>query len=240
MTGSGWITPLALVAMSLPFFSVAIAPFVDTLLWSAGVPPGVTIFLSSVLWNFSLPGLIALCGGCVFLVHTQKENPSWYLGIPLVVSCALIAVSPFLGQFLIVHDPNPPLYDPGVLCSILSSYGAIAVLPPCAALFFWSERRLGSRMAAMAGIAVVVTLNSLIVMAYVLSPYLVTAGLLPPAQPHSAGQPVAADGGGELFLILGYLLGLPLIGICLLVLAILLWRNGRPAATLPPPSLTSF
>lgn len=233
---SGWAVPLALVAMSLSFFTAAIAPYTDTVLRSLGVPSSVMIPLSSMMWNFTLLSVIALCGGIVFLAGTRTENSSWYLGIPLVAACALIAVSPFLLQIFVISDPSPPLYHPGVLCSLVASYGTLFLLPPCAALFFWSQRRTGRWAPVMAGIALVVTLNSLILMFYVLSPYLVSAGLLPPAQPHIEGQPVMADGEGIVFLLLGYMIGLPVIGICMLVLAVCRWRDARHPTD--PPRLS--
>ncbi|HNX16839.1 MAG TPA: hypothetical protein PKM50_00760 [Methanoregula sp.] len=232
----GRIAPLALVAMSLLFFVTAIAPLTDIVLRSIGTPPAVIIPLSSMIWDFSLLGLISLCGGIVFLANIRKENPSWYLGIPLVVAYAVIVLSRVIGGLIVIHDPSPPLYHPGVVCSLLSSYGTVFLLPPCAALFFWSEKRLGRWVTVMAGIALVVTLNSLIVMFYVLSPYLVTAGLLPPAQPHIAGQPITADGQGLEFLILAYMIGLPVIGICTLALAVILWHNARRPVKPPLPS----
>ena len=224
--------PLALVAMSLVFFAIALTPFLEIVLRAAGTPSGAMILLSSLLWNNTLFCVLGLCGGVVVLLATRKENPAWYLGIPLVAAYALIVAAPFLGQILVVHDPSPPFYHPGVLIMLIASYGVLFLLPPCAALFFWSQRRTGRWAPVMAGIALVVTLNSLIVMSYVFSPYLVSAGLLP-AQPHIAGQPVACDE-GILFLMLGYMAGLPALGICILVLAVFRWRDTRRMVT---PSL---
>jgi hypothetical protein len=232
---SGWTVPLALVAMSLEFFFIALAPLLEIVLRAAGTPSGVMSLLSSLLWNNTLFCVIALCGGVVVLLATRNENPSWYLGIPLVAAYALIAAAPFLGQIFVVYDADPPLYHPGVLVMLIASYGALFLLPPCAALFFWSQKRQGRWAQAMAGIALVVALNSFILMFYVLSPYLVSAGLLPPAQPHIPGQPMRADGEGIVFLLLGYLIGLPALGLCILALAVLRWRDAHRAVTPPQP-----
>ena len=232
----GRIIPPALAAMSLLFFFAIIAPLTDTVLRMCAVPSEVTIFISSMMWKFTLLSCISLCGGIAFLAYTRKENPRWFLGIPLVAAYALIAASPFLGGFFVIYDMTPPLYHPGVLFSLVASYGILFLLPPCAALFFWSEKRRGRWMPVMTGTALIVTLNSLVLMFFVLSPYLVSAGLLPPAQPHAAGQPVRADGEGLLFLILGYLIGLPAIGICFLALAAVSWHNARRAVPVPLPS----
>jgi len=233
---SKWTVPLALVAMSLVFFAIALTPFLEIVLRAAGTPSGAMVLLSSLLWNNTLFCVLGLCGGVVVLLATHKENPAWYLGIPLVAAYALIAVAPFLGQIFVVHDPSPPLYHPGILIMFIASYGVLFLLPPCATLFFWSQRRPGKVTLAMTGVALVVTLNSLILMFYVLSPYLISAGILPPAQPHIEGQPVMADGEGIVFLFLGYVIGLPVLGICILVLAVLRWRDTRrtPAPPLSP------
>jgi len=237
----GWKVPLALVAMSLVFFFVILTPSLEIMLQVLGITSDAMFILLKLLWNFTLLSFIALCGGIVFLAATRKENPSWYLGIPLVAAYALIAVSPLLGQIFVIYDPSPPLYHPGVLITLIASYGTLFLLPPCAALFFWSQKRAGKWVPVMTGIALVVTLNSLIVMSYVLSPYLVSAGLLPPAQlQYIDGQQVHSEK-GLLFLILGYMVGLPVVGICILALAAFLWRDARRAVTPPSSSpLTSF
>jgi len=79
----------------------------------------------------------------------------------------------------------------------------------------------------MTDFALVVTLNLLILMFSVFSPYLISARLLPPAQPHIKGQPVMADWEGRVCLILGYMIGLPVLGICILAFAAFLWRDAR-------------
>lgn len=222
-----WSVPLALVAMSLLFFFPAIAPLTDRVLRALGAPSGVTIILSSMMWSTIPLGLVSLCGGIAFLVWTREENPSWHLGIPLVVAYAVIVVAPVAEGFFVIHDMTPPLYHPGVVCSLLAAYGTV-LLPPCAALFFWSQRRAGRWAPVMTGIALAVTLNALILTFFVLSPCLVTAGLLPLAQPqYIDGQLVKSDGEGLLFLLLHYMIGLPVIGLCFLGLAGLFWYKGR-------------
>ena len=176
---SGRTIPFALVAMSLVFFCTIIAPLTDSVLQGLGAPSSVTIPLSSVIWNNTLPGLISFCGGIAFLAGTRDENPSWYLGIPLVVAYAIIAVAPVVAGLFVISDPSPPLYHPGVVLSLVAAYGTVFLLPPCAALFFWSQRQQGRWAAVMAGIALLITLNSLVLTFYILSPYLVSAGLLP-------------------------------------------------------------
>jgi len=217
---SPWRVPLALVAMSLLFFFPAIAPPVDSVLRGLGAPSDVTIFVSSMMWSPTLLGLISLCGGIAFLVWTRGENPSWQLGIPLVVAYAIIVLSPVAVGFFVIHDMTPPLYHPGVVCTILAAYGTV-LLPPGAALFFWSQRRAGWWAPMMTGAALVITLNALVLTFFVLSPYLIAAGLLPPAQPqYIDGHLVKmADGEGILYLLLHYMIGLPVLGICILALA---------------------
>nr|WP_320162256.1 hypothetical protein [uncultured Methanoregula sp.] len=229
--------PLALVLMSLLFFFPTIAPLTDSVLRDLGVPSAMNIPVSSAIWNHYLLGLISLCGGIAFLAVTRKGNPTWYLGIPLVLAFAVIVVAPFAGALFVIHDPSPPLYHPGVMLSLLAGYG-LFLLPPCAALFFWSQRRLGRWVPVMTGIALVITLNALIFAFYLFSPYLVAAGFLPPAEPqYIDGHLVKmADGEGILFLFLHYMIGLPLLGICFLALAALFWHAARGTDPAPPPA----
>ncbi|MDD1686107.1 hypothetical protein [Methanoregula sp.] len=235
---SPWSVSLALVAMSLLFFFSAIAPFVDGVLRGLGAPSSLTIPVSSVMWSPTLLALISLCGGIVFLVWTRGENPSWHLGVPLVVAYAIIACAPVAGGLFIIHDMNPPIYHPGVVCSLLSAYGTV-LLPPCAALFFWSQRRAGWWAPVMTGIALAITLNALVLTFFVFSPYLVAAGLLPPAQPqYIDGQLVKSDGEGLLFLILHYTIGLPVLGICFLALAAHSWYTAHRAVPSPDKEAT--
>lgn len=231
---------LALVAMTPLFFFAALGPFIDQMLWDFGDPFNMRIPLSSVMWNISLLGLIALCGGIAFLTSTRKENPSWYLGIPLVVAFVVIAVSPVAAGLFVISDPSPPLFHTGVIISLLASYGTVFLLPPCAALFFWSQRRQGWWVAVMAGIALLITLNSLVLTFSILSPYLVSAGLIPPPQPqYINGQLVKTDGEGLLFLFVHFMIGLPVIGICILALAGSTWYTTMKAAPAPSPEAPS-
>ena len=223
--------PLALVAMSLLFFFPIIAPLTDSVLRALGAPSSVTIILSSAMWSTIPLGLVSLCGGIAFLVWTRDGNPAWHLGIPLVVAYAVIVVAPVAEGFFVIHDMSPPLYHPGIVCSLLAGYGTV-LLPPCAALFFWSQRRAGWWASVMTGVALVITLNALVLTFYVLSPYLVAAGLLPPAQPqYIDGQLVKSDGEGLLFLLLHYMIGLPVLGLCFLALAGYSWYTVRRVTT---------
>ena len=231
---------LALVAMTPLFFFAALGPFIDQMLWDFGDPFSMRIPLSSVMGNISLFGLIALCGGIAFLTSTRKENPSWYLGIPLVVAYAIITLSPVLAGFFVIHDPSPPLFHPGVVLLLLAAYGTVFLLPPCAALFFWSQRKQGWWTAVMAGIALLITLNSLVLTFSILSPYLVSAGLISPPQPlYIDGQLVKTEGEGLLFLFVHLMIGLPVIGIGILALAGYTWYTTRKAAPAPSPEAQS-
>jgi hypothetical protein len=233
----GKVIPLALVMMSVLFFCDIIAPLTDQMPRDLGASFDISMILSSVIGNHTLPGLISLCGGIAFLLSTRVENPSWCLGIPLVVAYAIIVLSPFVAGLIVISDPNPPFWHPGVVLSLLSGYGTVFLLPPCAALFFWSQRRMGRGVPVMTGIALVITLIAMIFTFYLLSPYLVAAGFLPPAQPHYIdGQPVKmADGEGVLFLILASMFGLPVIGICFLALAVLSWFTAGMVVPAPAP-----
>lgn len=231
---------LALVAMTPLFFFAALGPFIDQMLWDFGDPFSMRIPLSSVMWNISLFGLIALCGGIAFLTSMRKENPSWYLGIPLVVAYATIAITPVVAGFFVIYDPSPPLFHPGIVLSLLAAYGTVFLLPPCAALFFWSQRQQGWWPAVMAGIALLITLNSLVLTFYIFSPYLVSAGLISPPPPqYIDGQLVKTDGEGILFLFVHLMIGLPVIGICIIALAGYTWYTTKKAAPAPSPEAQS-
>lgn len=224
------ILPLALVAMSLLFFIATLAPLCDTVLWNIGAPSDMKMLLSSVIWDHTLLSFIALCGGIAFLACTRRENSSWYLGLPLVVAFAIITISPFIAGLLVIHDPRPPLYHPGIVWTLLSQ-AVFFLLPLWAALFFWSQRRLGWWVQVMAGITLLMALNALVVTFYATAPFLISAGLLPPPQPqYIEGQLVKTDGEGMLFLLMHYLIGLPVAGLFFLALAGYFWYTAWKSA----------
>ncbi len=230
------VQALALAVMTPLFFCPAISPFINQVLWSFGDPLGMRIPLSAMMFNIPALAFIALCGAMVFLAATRKGNPSWYLGIPLACAYAIIAASPVYAGFFVIHDPSPPLYHPGVIMGILAAYGIVFLLPPCAALFFWSQRQRGRGAALMSGIALLITLNSLILTFFILSPYLVSAGFLPAPQPHYIdGHPVKTDGEGLLFLFIHLMIGLPLLGIGFLALAAFIHYRARREISAPLP-----
>jgi hypothetical protein len=226
--------PLALAVMSALFFCIPITSLTGTVLRSLAIPLDVQAALMPVMDNFSLLGFISLCGGIAFLMSTREENPSWYLGIPLCLAFAIIALSPVVSGILVIRGMNPPIYDPGILW-ILMSQAAFFLLPPCAALFFWSRKDQGRWVPVLTGIALVVTLGSLAALYFAFFPYLVSAGLIPPPQPHYIdGQLVKTDGEGLLFLFFHYMVGMPVLGICFLALAAYYWYTARKAFPAPP------
>jgi hypothetical protein len=125
---------------------------------------------------------ISLCGGIAFLLVTRNENPSWYLGIPLCIMFAITAISPLVSAILVIHDPSPPIYHPGVLW-ILLSQAAVCLIPPCAALVFWSQRALGRWVPVLAALALLITISSAAMLYAEFSPWLVSAGLIPRSHP---------------------------------------------------------
>jgi hypothetical protein len=204
---------LALVVMSAVFFSVPLISVLDTVQVYLVMTAGLELPLVYMLGDFSLTAFISLCGGVAFLLSTRTENPSWYLGIPLCIAFAITAVSPLVSGLLIISNPTPPIYEPGVVW-ILLSQTVFCLLPPSAALFFWSQKWLGRWVPVLTGIALVITLCSVATLYFEFSPSLVSAGLIPPGPPH-----VENDG----FLILYLMFGLPIIGILFLVLAAVSW-----------------
>jgi len=214
---------LSLIAMSAIFFYLPLFIVQST---GLGFLAGATgLDLLYPLSNFSFPALISLCGGIVYLRNTREENPLWCLGIPLCVMFAITTVSPVVSGFLVIRGMEPPIYDPGVLWNILSQL-ALALLPPCAALFFWSQKELGRWMLVFLCLSLVVTLGSLAMFWAEFSPYLVSAGLIPPEQPLIVnGLPVRSENDG--FLMLTLMFGLPLIGILFLILAAISWDAAR-------------
>jgi hypothetical protein len=223
-----------LAMMSAVFFCW----FLQSILYPVlAFPANVTGF--EPLYGLTAPAVwafISLCGGIAFLLATRNENPSWYLGIPLCIMFAITAVSPLVEGILVIYDPSPPIYDPGFLW-ILLSQAAFFLLPLCAALFFWSQRALGRWVPVLAGIALLMALGSLAALYFSFFPYLVSAGLIPPVQPHYIdGRLVKTDGEGLLFLFFHYMVGLPVTGICVLALAVLSWYSSRMTAAVPSPS----
>ncbi|MCK9581215.1 MAG: hypothetical protein M0Q92_12330 [Methanoregula sp.] len=214
--------PLALVAMSLLLFHTQLTILTETVLRFLGLTSGVEIALVSLMYNNSLLALLSLCGGVAFLMSTREENPSWYLGIPLVVAYAVIIVSPVSGGFIgLLENVNPLLNSlVNLVIILLLGYGPIILLPPCAALFFWSQKHLGRGVPVITGITCIITLNSLVFASIFITYYLAATGLLPPPPPqYIDGHLVKSDGEGLLFLFLAIIVGLPAIGICFLALA---------------------
>jgi len=210
---------LSLIAMSALCFSALLLPFWDTV---PGFLANIT-GLEQLYWlaDVSFWAFISLCGGVTFLLSTRNENPLWYLGIPLCIMFAITAVSPLVSGILVIHDPSPPLSHPGILW-ILLSQAAFCLLPPCAALFFWSQRALGRWVPVLAAVALLITLSSAAMFYAEVSPWLVSAGLIPPEPtPLVNGLPVKVENDGPLILYMGF--GLPIIGIFFLILAAVSW-----------------
>jgi hypothetical protein len=221
---------LSLIAISAYCFYAILLPVLYPVL---AFPANITgleqlYFLTDPsFWAF-----ISLCGGIAFLLATKNENSSWYLGIPLCIMFAITAVSPLVSAILVIHDPSPPIYHPGVLW-ILLSQAAVCLIPPCAALFFWSQRALGRWVPVLAALALLITISSAAMLYAEFSPWLVSAGLIPQEPPTMVdGQLVRMENDGALILYL--LFGLPIIGILFLVLAGMSWlaaRRGFPASS---------
>jgi hypothetical protein len=214
---------LSLIAMSALCFYAILLPFWDTV-------PGFLVNITGLeqlywLADISFWAFVSLCGGVAFLLSTRSGNPSWYLGIPLCIMFAITAVSPLVSGILVIHDPSPPIWHPGILW-ILLSQAAFCLLPPCAALFFWSQRALGSWVPVLAAVALLITLSSAAMFSAEVSPYLVSAGLIPPEPtPLVNGLPVKVENDGPLILYMGF--GLTIIGIFFLILAAATWFTSR-------------
>jgi hypothetical protein len=220
-------SPLSLIAISAYCFYALLLP-----LW--GAVPGNLVSVTGfepLYWLDYPPfwAFIALCGGIIFLVCTRKENPAWYLGIPLVAVLAFIAFSPVFFELFPLRDPSPAFYDPLHIMALVSAYGSF-LLPPCIALFFWSQSGLGKWRAVIVAIALIFTLNAMAFFFSFFSSYLVAYGLLSPSPPvFIDGHPVKSDGEGLLFLFIHLIIGLPVLGVCFLALAVITWNASRMA-----------
>jgi hypothetical protein len=221
------------MAMSAFCFYAPLLPVWDTV-------PGFLVNTTGLeqlyyLADPSFFAFVSLCGGIAFLLVARNENPSWYLGIPLCTMFAITAVSPLVEGILVIHDPSPPIYHPGVLW-ILMSQAAVCLIPPCAALFFWSQRALGRWVPLLAALALLITISSAAMLYAEVSPWLVSRGYLPPEPPTMVdGQVVRMENDGPLILYLGF--GLPIIGICFLILAAATWSasGGQKAGSSAHP-----
>jgi hypothetical protein len=216
---------LSLVAMSVFCFYALLLPVWDPV-------PGFLVNTTGLeQWYFladpSFFACISLCGGIAFLLVTRNENPSWHLGIPLCIMFAITTVSPLVSAILVIHDPSPPIYHPGVLW-ILLSQAAVCLIPPCAAVFFWSQRALGRWVPVLAALALLITICSAAMLFAEFSPWLVSAGLIPPEPPTMVdGHVVKSENDGAL--ILYFMFGLPILGICFLILAAATWFTSKGA-----------
>jgi hypothetical protein len=220
---------LSLTAMSALSFSLILLTVLHAVLRFLVNTTGLE-FIHSLndfiysLGNFSVPAFISLCGGIVFLAGTRKENPSWYLGMPLCTAFAVMAISPAVEGFLVIHSPTPATLEPGRLW-FYADRAAFSLLPLCAALFFWSQKQLGRAIPLVIGIMLVISLSSIGALVHDFFPAVIPAGLHPPH----------AD--MTLFLAIYLLIGLPLIGIVFLALAVFSWytsvRTAPPESPLP-------
>jgi hypothetical protein len=236
MMKPGWIVPVVLVAMSLLFFHIVIAQLTGDVLRYLGTSQEISILLSSAIYDNSLLALVAFCGGIVFLAATRHDNPSWYLGVPLILGFAFIAFSPAFFTVFPLRDPSPLFYDPLYVMALASGYGSF-FLPPCAALFFWSQMQPGRWRTLLVAIALIISLNALAFLLVFFNNYLVASGLLPAPQPEYVdGHTVKGDGVGLLFLFIHLMIGMPVLGTCFVALAALTWHTGRQAAAFPIPS----
>ena len=214
---------LSLCAISAYCFSVLLLPLLYPILVIPATITGIDALYD--LTGSWFPALISFLGCAAFLAETRNENPRWHLGIPLCIMFAIITVDPLVSGILVIHDPTPPIWHPGILWMLLSD-AAVCLIPPCAALFFWSQRALGRWVPVFTGIALVVTISSIAMLWAEYTPFLVSAGLIPPAPPAMLnGQPVRMESDGSLFLYL--MVGLPLLGILFLILAAISWDAAR-------------
>jgi hypothetical protein len=203
--------------MSAYFFFGLLLP-----LW--GPVPGILAAATGVeqfsrLADPALLAFISLCGGIAFLGSTWNEDPAWYRGIPLVGVFAFIAFSPAFFALVPLRDPNPAFWNPLHVMALVSAYGSF-LLPPCVALFFWSQGYLGRWRIVIVLIALVLTLNAMAFLFSFFFQYLVAAGVLSPPPPVVVdGHPVKTDGEGLLFLVIHLIAGLPVLGACFLALA---------------------
>jgi hypothetical protein len=105
------------------------------------------------------------------------------------------------------------------IIALVSAYGSF-LLPPCAALFFWSQSQLGKWRIVPVAIALILTLNAMAFFFSFFSSYLVAAGVLSPPPPVVVdGYRVKTDGEGLVFLFFHLIIGLPVLGACFLALA---------------------
>ena len=124
---------LALVAMSAIFFSSVgfILAFLPAV---AGVHLELPWFGSNLFAAVpAVFGLISI-GGCLLLFREEKNQSAyWSLGIPLCILTALTTIYSFLSPKTIITD-IPSLGQNALVLFIL--------LSPCAALFFYSEKKI--------------------------------------------------------------------------------------------------
>jgi hypothetical protein len=217
---------LSLIAMSALFFSLILLTVLHAVLRFLVNTTGLEFIhsLNDFIYSlgiFSVPAFISLCGGIVFLAGTRKENPSWYLGMPLCTAFAVMAISPAVEGFLVIHSPTPATLEPGRLW-FYADRAAFGLLPLCAALFFWSQKQLGRAIPLVIGIMLVISLSSTGDLVHDFFPAVIPAGLHPPH----------AD--MTIFLAIYLLIGLPLIGIHFLALAAISWYPS--VRTAPPES----
>jgi hypothetical protein len=74
-------------------------------------------------------GLISLCGGIVSLSLEKKQSTYWYWGIPLCIATAVVTIASLL-------------FLTGIQFIGWNALQSFILLTPCAALFFYSEKKV--------------------------------------------------------------------------------------------------
>jgi hypothetical protein len=160
------VNPLApaLAAMSAIFFYFFGLIIPNIVIMMLGGDPGLP-YLGSIIFSAGpiLLGLISLCGCLVFLQKTRTWNRYWYLGIPLCLAIAVAIVSLFLSTVLPIASVLPLLADPGYLNRVAPGV-ALFLLPPCSALFFWSQKTIRGNGTGLVIIALGISILSTILL----------------------------------------------------------------------------
>jgi heme/copper-type cytochrome/quinol oxidase subunit 2 len=192
---------LAHVAISALFFT---SPCIILLIFL----PVNSIHLDFLSFSFNyfavvpiVLGIISLCGCIVSMSLDKKQSPYWYWGIPLCIATAVVTIVSLL--FLM-----------GISFIGWNALQSFILLTPCAALFFYSEKKVNGSGMGLVIISIVISVL----------PAILLYGLIFPQQ-YAPLEHVFMSPFEVLFWVY-YLLGLPIVGALFLTRAFGFPREG--------------
>lgn len=187
---------ISLALASAIFFITWFIGLVSVIFRLTSIIPTSPYLLIAIIEPLSI---ISLFGSVLFLLEAKKSRDRWYLALPMCITVSMITMV----NLLIYLSGKPFLSDPIVAVETLW-IALLALLAPCSVLFFLSRH---SRLT-----------NGCVAASSVVSIFSIFSMLLALQEIMTSARPSIHAFIG--LLILYWLIGMPIVGICLLASAI--------------------